>query len=79
MTAPRPTDLKAATEIVTAAIRSRCAVVLVRLDLDDPELLHAEEIHNDRIVSDAELAQALRALADRIDDRSDPRKGGVIS
>lgn len=69
MTALRPTDLKAATELVSAAIRARCAVVLVRLDPDDAELLHAEEIHNDRVVNDADLAQALRALADRIDDR----------
>lgn len=73
MTAPDPATLAAAEAHVSAAIRARCAVVLVRYGVpDDGELVYAAEVHNDRVVSDADLAGALRQLADRIAARARP-------
>lgn len=59
-----PATLAAAEALVSAAIRARCA--------DDGELIYADEVHNDRVVSDADLA--LRALADRVDARALPKE-----
>lgn len=70
MTGLHPATLAAAEAHVSAALRARCAVILVRYgDPDDGELIYADEVHNDRVVSDADLAAALRELADRIDAR----------
>ncbi|MGW6121469.1 hypothetical protein ACWFRF_20675 [Nocardia sp. NPDC055165] len=69
MSSPVSMPRDAAEVLIVAAIRNRCAVVLIGNDPADPDALCAQEIHNERNVDDALLARALRDLADRIDAR----------
>ena len=74
MTAPEPMSVPtdAAESIVLAALRQRCAVVLIGASEDNPDEVWADEIHNRRSIDDRRLAFALRQLADRIDARAQP-------